>query len=97
MHGWQANTQRTCAPPVVLGLCPKLKYHPLCGWIFIVSRKRGDEAVDKRVVEDVDPYETTFGGVTLRGDSRRLTEENVCEKTRFAHKNNKIAMRKRAF
>ena len=35
MHGWQANKQRTCAPPVILGLCPKMKYHPLCGWIFI--------------------------------------------------------------
>jgi len=35
MHGWQANEKRTCAPPVLLGLCPKMKYHPLCGWIFI--------------------------------------------------------------
>ena len=28
MLGWQANRQRTCAQPVVLGLCPKLKYPP---------------------------------------------------------------------
>ena len=35
MHGWQANLKRTCAPPVLLGLCPKMKNHPLCGWIFI--------------------------------------------------------------
>ena len=35
MHGWQANRKRTCAPPVVLGLCPKLKNPPLCGGIFI--------------------------------------------------------------
>ncbi len=34
--GWQANKKRTCAPPVILGLCPKMKYHPLCGWIFIL-------------------------------------------------------------
>ena len=27
---------RTCAPLVLLGLCPKLKYPPLCGGIFIV-------------------------------------------------------------
>ena len=26
---------RTCAPLVLLGLCPKLKYPPLCGGIFI--------------------------------------------------------------
>ena len=35
LHGWQANLKRTCAQPVILGLCPKMKYHPLCGWIFI--------------------------------------------------------------
>jgi len=35
MHGWQANKKRTCALPVKIGLCPKMKYHPLCGWIFI--------------------------------------------------------------
>jgi len=22
-----------------LGLCPKMKYHPLCGWIFILLLK----------------------------------------------------------
>ena len=27
---------RTCAPLVLLGLCPKLKYPPLCGGIFIL-------------------------------------------------------------
>ena len=37
MRGWQANKKRTCAPPIVLGLCPKMKYHPLRGWIFIVA------------------------------------------------------------
>ena len=26
---------RTCASLALLGLCPKLKNHPLCGWIFI--------------------------------------------------------------
>ena len=26
---------RTCAQPVALGLCPKMKYHPLCGWMII--------------------------------------------------------------
>jgi len=35
LHGWQANQKRTCAQPVLLGLCPKLKYPPLCGGIFI--------------------------------------------------------------
>ena len=35
MHGWQANLKRTCAQPVVLGLCPKLKYPPFHGGIFI--------------------------------------------------------------
>ena len=27
---------RTCAPLVLLGLCPKPKYPPLCGGIFII-------------------------------------------------------------
>ena len=35
MRGWQANKKRTCALPVILGLCPKRKYPPLCGGIFI--------------------------------------------------------------
>ena len=35
MHGWQANLKRTCAQPVSLGLCPKLKYPPFYGGIFI--------------------------------------------------------------
>ena len=26
LHGWQANKKHTCAQPVVLGLCTKLKY-----------------------------------------------------------------------
>ncbi len=34
-YGWQFNTRRTCAQPVLLGLCPKLKYPPLYGGIFI--------------------------------------------------------------
>ena len=38
MRGWQANKRRTCAWPVVLGLYPKLKNHPLGGWIFITSQ-----------------------------------------------------------
>jgi len=25
LHGWHTKTKRTCAQPVVLGLCPKLK------------------------------------------------------------------------
>ena len=37
MRGWQANRRRTCAWPVVLGLYPKMKNHPLGGWIFIVK------------------------------------------------------------
>ena len=35
LHGWQANKKRTCAQPVVLGLCPKMKNPPLYGGIFI--------------------------------------------------------------
>ena len=31
LHGWQANKKCTCAQPVVLGLCPKMKYHPFYG------------------------------------------------------------------
>ena len=27
--------RHTCVQPVMLGLCPKRKNHPLCGWIFI--------------------------------------------------------------
>ena len=27
---------RTCAPLALLGLCPKLKYPPLCGGMFII-------------------------------------------------------------
>jgi len=40
MHGWQANKSHTCVLPEVLGLCPKRKNHPLCGWmiIFLVHR-----------------------------------------------------------
>ncbi|MBR3360359.1 MAG: hypothetical protein IKG39_03400, partial [Lachnospiraceae bacterium] len=38
-RGWQANKKRTCAPLVVLGLCPKRKNHPLGGWILIVLKK----------------------------------------------------------
>ena len=29
MRGWQANERHTCVLPVVLGLCPKMKNHPL--------------------------------------------------------------------
>ena len=36
MHSCQANKRATCGLPIVLGLCPKRKYHPLCGWIFII-------------------------------------------------------------
>ena len=39
MHGCQANKEATCGLPAVLGLCPKRKYHPLCGWMLIVLRK----------------------------------------------------------
>ena len=28
----------TCVQPVVLGLCPKMKNHPLCGWMVIILR-----------------------------------------------------------
>ncbi|WP_418614963.1 hypothetical protein, partial [[Ruminococcus] torques] len=34
-RGWQANKRRTCAWLVILGLCPKMKNHPLGGWMFI--------------------------------------------------------------
>ena len=37
-RGWQANKKRTCAPLVVLGLCPKRKNHPLGGWILIMAQ-----------------------------------------------------------
>ena len=29
--------RHTCVQPVMLGLCPKRKNHPLCGWIFIAD------------------------------------------------------------
>jgi len=35
MRGWQANKMHTCVLPIILGLCPKRKNHPLCGWMFI--------------------------------------------------------------
>ena len=35
MRGWQANERHTCVLPVVLGLCPKLKYPLLCRGIII--------------------------------------------------------------
>ncbi|WP_455519308.1 hypothetical protein, partial [[Ruminococcus] torques] len=35
-RGWQANKRRTCAWLVILGLCPKMKNHPLGGWMFII-------------------------------------------------------------
>ena len=38
LHGWQANLKRTCAQPVILGLCPKLKSLPFHGWIFISTK-----------------------------------------------------------
>ncbi len=29
--------RRTCAQPVVIrAYCPKMKYHPLCGWIIVI-------------------------------------------------------------
>ena len=40
MNGWHANTQRTCAQPVVLGLRPKLKYHPYAGGYFLYRETR---------------------------------------------------------
>ena len=43
---------RTCAPLVLLGLCPKLKYPPLCGGIFIVTRKRQTAAFEWLAVKD---------------------------------------------
>ncbi|MEA5093312.1 MAG: hypothetical protein VB014_11580, partial [Acidaminococcaceae bacterium] len=39
MHGWQANKSHTCVLPEVLGLCPKRKNHPLCGWMIILLEK----------------------------------------------------------
>ena len=39
MHGWQANKKRTCAQPVVLGLCPKLKSPPLCGGDYYLLKE----------------------------------------------------------
>ena len=39
---------RTCAPLVLLGLCPKPKYPPLCGGIFI---ERGTKFVLMRECE----------------------------------------------
>ncbi len=36
-RGWQANKRRTCAWLVILGLCPKMKNHPLGGWMFIAT------------------------------------------------------------
>ena len=36
VHGWQANKKGIYAKPVVSGLCPKKKNHPLCWWILIL-------------------------------------------------------------
>ena len=47
---------RTCAPLVLLGLCPKLKYPPLCGGIFILYRKYIREIVLSLHWENVDTY-----------------------------------------
>ncbi len=38
MRGWQANERHTCVLPVVLGLCPKLKYPLLCRGIIIILK-----------------------------------------------------------
>ena len=38
---------RTCAPLVLLGLCPKLKYPPLCGGIFIDTNKAENGSLGK--------------------------------------------------
>ena len=42
VYGWQITSARLAgqqksiyAKPVELGLCPKKKNHPLCGWILI--------------------------------------------------------------
>jgi hypothetical protein len=38
LHGWQANKKSALVRRQYrLGLCPKMKYHPLCGWIFIAK------------------------------------------------------------
>ena len=36
MHGWQANQRAHLRYASEQGLCPKMKNHPLCGWMIIV-------------------------------------------------------------
>ena len=36
MHGWQANQREHLRYGSEQGLCPKMKNHPLCGWMIIV-------------------------------------------------------------
>ena len=31
----------TCGRLIEIGLCPKMKNHPLCGWIFIIFDYKG--------------------------------------------------------
>jgi len=39
MHDWQVNKKCTCAPPVMIRAnCPKMKYHPLYGWIICIEK-----------------------------------------------------------
>jgi len=47
LHGWQANKKRTCAQPVVLGLCPKLKYHRYGGWIFFLPEPKAQRSAQR--------------------------------------------------
>jgi len=35
MHGWQANQRAHLRYASEQGLCPKMKNHPLCGWMII--------------------------------------------------------------
>lgn len=40
--------RHTCVQPVMLGLCPKRKNHPLCGWIFIVHHKTSQPLIFRK-------------------------------------------------
>ena len=45
MRGWQANKKRTCALPVVLGLCPKRKYPRFAGgYLFMPGTQDSTES-----------------------------------------------------
>ena len=46
-----------------IGLCPKMKNHPLCGWIFITLKKEKSDMLQKELAKRLKArYDTKMDG-----------------------------------